>query len=532
MTVHPLRRRASAAIPASGPAAAWRGLTSAPAALGAASRRAARRTAEPVRRRVREATSRLRRGARTVRVRMLLAVVLTAVTGTALEGTVSHLVQVDAAQRRMDASLRQEVDALRVLAGDGVDPATGARFASVDRLLRSAVAGHVAEEGESCLALLDGRAAYQPAAQPFTLTGSPAVLELARSLRAGSPAVVRTVPGAGGDLRVAAVPVALPGSDQLGVYVVAHSVDAHLRGVREGSRTSAVVALGALLFMTAVGWVVIGRLLRPLERLRATALGVGAEALTRRSPVDGDDDVADLARSFNGMLDRLEEAFATQRQFLQDAGHELRTPLTIISGHLEVVDPASPDDVRETRDLVLDEVERVGRLVDDLSVLASARRPDFLTPRTVDVAHLVEETAGKAVALGERRWLVEARADVRVEADPQRLAQALLQLVSNAVKFTSPGDVVALGSAVRGHELHLWVRDSGPGVAPEDHRRIFERFGRATAGRGVEGSGLGLAIVSSIAEAHGGTVRLDSRPGAGATFTLVLPLWPVAGEQP
>ncbi|PPK92087.1 signal transduction histidine kinase [Kineococcus xinjiangensis] len=532
MTVEPLRRRAhvvGAAPAAPPPPAPARPLGGAPWGrlrdVAAGGREVARRA---------------RRGVRTVRVKVLLAVVLTAAAGTAMEGTVSHVVQVDAAERRMDASLHQEVEQLRTLARTGVDPATGAGFTSVDQLLRATVSGHVAEEGETRLAVLDGVPAYRPAGpRPVELEEEPAVMRVARSLRADSPAALRTVPSSAGDLRLAAVPVTLPGSSQLGVLVVTQSVDVQLRGVREGSRTFATVALGVLLLVALVGWGVTGHLLRPLQRLRATTQAVGADALTgrtaARSPVRGDDDVADLARSFNGMLDRLEEAFTTQRQFLQDAGHELRTPLTIIRGHLEVMDPAAADDVRETRDLVLDEVERVSRLVDDLSVLASARRPDFLAPRTVDAGRLLEETFEKALALGRRRWLVDARPEVLLRADPQRLAQALLQLASNAVSFTDPGDVVALGGAVRGGALELWVRDCGPGVAPEDAGRIFERFGRSRAGRAGEGSGLGLAIVSSIAEAHGGRVRLSSRPGAGATFTLVLPLdpgvdAPVGGE--
>jgi signal transduction histidine kinase len=226
------------------------------------------------------------------------------------------------------------------------------------------------------------------------------------------------------------------------------------------------------------------------------------------------------------MLDRLDSAFAAQQRFLDDAGHELRTPVTVVRGHLEVLNVRDPGEVAEVRDLALDELDRTGRLIGDLTLLAKARRPDFVRPAPVDLARLTEEVADKASALGPRRWTVEARAEAVVHADQQRLTQALLQLADNAVKHTRDGDQIAIGSAATRSQARLWVRDQGPGVAPADVERIFERFGRAAAasGRNEEGSGLGLAIVTAIAEAHGGRVGLDSRPGHGATFTLMFPL--------
>jgi len=179
--------------------------------------------------------------------------------------------------------------------------------------------------------------------------------------------------------------------------------------------------------------------------------------------------------------------------------------------------------VRETRALVLDELDRTSRLVDDLILLAKSGRPDFVRLALFDVALLTDEVLDKAVALGPRSWHLDARADVGLVADRQRLTQALLQLAENAVRSTGPDATIALGSSATDHEVRMWVRDDGPGVAAHDRERIFERFGRAETGRGAEGSGLGLAIVSAIARAHGGRVELVSEPGQGATFTLVLP---------
>jgi signal transduction histidine kinase len=186
--------------------------------------------------------------------------------------------------------------------------------------------------------------------------------------------------------------------------------------------------------------------------------------------------------------------------------------------------PGEAADVAETRSLALDELDRMRRLVDDLALLAKSQRPDFVQPAPVELDRLTDEVIDKARPLGHREWLVDARAQAAVELDAQRVTQAWLQLIANAVKFTRPGQIVAIGSRVGGGAVHLWVRDTGPGVAPADAERIFERFVRAETGRGVDGSGLGLAIVRAIAEAHGGRVRVDSTSGQGSTFVMELPV--------
>lgn len=293
--------------------------------------------------------------------------------------------------------------------------------------------------------------------------------------------------------------------------------------ITDSVRTYVLVSLGALLLMTLVGWVVAGRLLRPIRSLGRTAQRISDTDLDGRIDVRGNDDISDLGRTFNAMLDRLQAAFETQRNFLDDAGHELRTPLTILRGHLELMDTADPSDVEDSRALVLDEIERMNRLVDELILLATARRPNFVSVTDVDLERLTTDVHEKASALGQRTWRLDSVGTGTIRADGQRLTQALLQLAENAVKFTAADDLVALGSRVVGDEALLWVRDSGPGVSPADVERIFDRFGRGTTSPSQVGSGLGLAIVAAIASAHGGRIELDSGPGRGATFTLVLP---------
>jgi signal transduction histidine kinase len=308
------------------------------------------------------------------------------------------------------------------------------------------------------------------------------------------------------------------------VFVVAASLTSERQEVEDAVRLAALVLLSVLLIASVLAWLVAGRVLAPLRLLADTARSIGETDLTRRIPVSGRDEIADLSRTFNAMLDRLEAAFQTQRRFVSDASHELRTPITIVRGHLELLGD-DPDERRETIALVTDELDRMSRFVDDLLLLARAERDDFLRVAEVELGALTDELLDKAVALGDRRWQLEGRGEAVLVADRQRLTQAVMGLAQNAVQHTAPGDPIWIGSEVDHDEARLWVRDTGPGVAPEDQERIFARFARASASRRrSEGAGLGLAIVRAIAEAHGGRVGLSSRPGAGATFAVIIPL--------
>ncbi|WP_433159347.1 sensor histidine kinase [Kribbella sp. CA-247076] len=285
----------------------------------------------------------------------------------------------------------------------------------------------------------------------------------------------------------------------------------------------ALVLIGAITLVLAAGacWLVTGRVLAPIRQLRTTAERISETDLRRRIEVVGNDDVAQLAGTFNTMLDRLEDAFTAQREFVDNAGHELRTPITVIRGHLELMSE-DPHDRADTKALVLDELARMNRMVDDLLVLAKSERPDFLEVGEVNLTELVVEVVAKARPLADRSWRVAGTADATIVADGQRLTQALMQLVSNAVRHTRPGDRIEVGSRLDPDgTARLWVADTGPGVPTADRERIFERFARGNDQRRTDGAGLGLAIVRSIAQAHDGEVRLV--PGPGARFELTLP---------
>lgn len=227
------------------------------------------------------------------------------------------------------------------------------------------------------------------------------------------------------------------------------------------------------------------------------------------------------------MLDRLEAGFRSQRDVLDDVAHELRTPITIVRGHLELLDD-DPAERAATVELCLDELDRMNRYVDELLVVASARRPDFLHLAPVDVGELAESLLAKVSALGDRDWrLVEAPRPGAcfVEADEARLTQAVVNLAGNAVQHSDDGSRIELALRCEGDELMLSVRDHGVGIDPEVREEMFSRFSRAAGSRAgrPEGTGLGLAIVAAIAEAHGGTVAADDPPDGGARFTLTIP---------
>jgi two-component system OmpR family sensor kinase len=242
------------------------------------------------------------------------------------------------------------------------------------------------------------------------------------------------------------------------------------------------------------------------------------------------DEVRVLADSFNHMLDRLSAAFAAQRDFVADASHELRTPITVIRGQLEVLaaQPSpSASDVRRVARLVDAEIGRISRLVDDLLLLAKSERADFLCPEPIDVRGFVAELWDGLVLTADRRFELAAIPDGSLLADPDRVAQALRNLVQNAIDHTHPGTgLVRLEiDRIRPDWIRLAVSDDGPGIPAAERARIFERFHRTDAARArsAGGAGLGLAIVWAVADAHRGHVRTTEAANVGARFELELP---------
>jgi two-component system OmpR family sensor kinase len=289
-----------------------------------------------------------------------------------------------------------------------------------------------------------------------------------------------------------------------------------------------VLALvGALLAAYLIG----GRVSRPLRRMAAVAARVDAGDLAPRiHDAEGQsEEVRVLADAFNHMLDRLTDAFAGQRGFVADASHELRTPLTVIRGQLEVLaaqEGPSTQEVRRVERLAQAEIARISRLVDDLLLLAKTEQTEFLRLESIDLPVYVRELWDGVSLLAERRFELGAIPAGILRADPDRLAQALRNLLANAIEHTAvdEGIVRMRVEALAAGRIRFFVEDDGPGLAVEERERVFDRFYRTDPARdrASGGTGLGLAIVRAIAEAHGGRVTASRSPEGGARIELEL----------
>ncbi len=308
------------------------------------------------------------------------------------------------------------------------------------------------------------------------------------------------------------------------------AVSAAQRGVAQ-----AFVLAGALTLAIALiaSYLAGARVSSPLRRMAAVATRVDAGELEPRMPPSPGrgDEVRVLAEAFNHMLDRLAEAFESQREFIADASHELRTPLTVIRGQLEVLaaqENPTGDEVRRAERLVQGEITRISRLVDDLLLLAQAERSDFLRIESIDLRGFVTDLWDGLTLTAERRFELGPVPTGTLRADPDRLAQALRNLAGNAIAQTHEGSGLVRLEVERLSlgRVRFTVLDDGPGIPADERDRVFERFHRTDPARARQdgGAGLGLAIVLAIAEAHGGHVlAAEPRNGRGARVLLELP---------
>ena len=461
---------------------------------------------------------------------------------------------IGALEQRIQEELLQEVQEVRRLvggpdpAGDcvlgtdpdgacelGSDPATGEPFADVqavfDTFLRTSIPGRY----ETMATFVDGEFYASSIDQPLVdLQEVPAFVNAVASADQQLEGRIETPAG---DVWFLAEPVAVEAAagQPRGVFAVAQFMAPQLAEVYAGARISIIANLVVLGVASVLAYLATSRLLRPIRLVTETANMISESDLSQRIEVRGNDEVSRLAGTFNAMLDRLEHAFAAQRRFLDDAGHELRTPITIVRGNLETLPEGA---VQRERALAIarDELARMSRMVNDLLTLAKAGRPDFLELGEVDLGSLLVDLHEKSEAIAPRDWALRLNARGCFVADAQRLTQAMLQLAENAVAHTQPGERIELGGTLTPTGVVLWVADSGEGIPDEEREHLFDRFHRGSARRG-DGAGLGLSIVSAIADAHGGSVTVDSEVGVGTRFCLHLPLtgngvFPVESTMP
>jgi two-component system OmpR family sensor kinase len=305
-------------------------------------------------------------------------------------------------------------------------------------------------------------------------------------------------------------------------------IDATLAQLR---LVTAVVAGAVLLLAAAIAWLITRRGLGPLDRITATADRIAGGDLAARTALPvADDEVGRLARAFDGMAERVDGTMQAHRQFAADASHELRSPLTVLGGYVDVLGRGDldPDTRARTLSAMRREIDRLTRLSSDLLLLTQLEAGGGrLAPRSVDLGELVEDIGAAAQVMGPDRTIeVDRSGVVPVVADPDRITQALMNLVDNAVRHTPTGGRVRLSAERRDGLAVAEVSNDGPVIPADDLGHVFDRFYRVSAGTSEAQSGahagLGLAIVKAIAEASGGRAAASS-DASGTRFSILLP---------
>ncbi len=342
--------------------------------------------------------------------------------------------------------------------------------------------------------------------------------------------VVASTQIAGSPVEVVAAPI-FAGHNVVGTFIATSDLSQFAAERAREIRLSISVGVIALVAAVMSTFVLLRRLLRKVGRITTTAQIIESGNLDERLGDQGsNDEVGELAHTFDSMLDRLQTVMNAQRRLLSDVSHQLRTPLTAARGHLEVLGRGPMDDpteVRETLDIVIDQIDHTRSVVERLLMLGRVMEPDFLDVRPTELRTLLREVHGAVEVLARRDFRAPVSPDVVIEVDVEKLRGALMNLVDNAIRATHDGDTVALVAELddeHGEQMvRISVDDSGPGIEPSQRAAVLERFARPGA-RDRDGSGLGLAIVKAVAEAHGGWIEITTSPYGGARVTMVVPL--------
>ncbi len=304
--------------------------------------------------------------------------------------------------------------------------------------------------------------------------------------------------------------------------------------VDESLRTLIVtqIATGALVIVVLAlfSWWMIRNGLRPIRKMTESADAIAAGAVDRRvEQPPGRTEAARLGRALNHMIDTTQNAEAQQRRFVADVSHELRTPLTTLQGYTALYEQGSlsePGALDDAMRRINDEAGRMRRVVEQLLTLAHLDERHPLEATMVDVGRVLADLASDIRAIQpERNVEVDAANDLTIEADRDQIIQALTAITANALRYTPTDTPLVVRASARDRSVRLEIEDHGPGIAPADANRLFERFYRVDGSRNrtTGGNGLGLAIVASIVSAHNGTHGVSETPGGGATFWMEIP---------
>lgn len=448
------------------------------------------------------------------------------ILGLGVAGTLTFSIMLKRYDERVVRELEQEIDELQAIADQR--SASGNPFEDVTSLLEVATNAAVPSRHESVLAMTDGEPKFRPEQQDFDLTTDPVLSVIRDQQQLGKTVFATAESPEYGELKLIIASVSVDGDPTVGTFVVAYAVEEERQVVWQTAMFYVLISALTLLLVGSVAWVLVGKVIRPLESLTRAAEHMTVEDLGKRVDVpDAGNEVTVLATQFNRMLERLELGYANQRQFLRDSGHELRTPITIVRGTLEMLE-ADDEDFDESKEIALDELDRMARMVADLSVLAASEQPDFVHIQPESTLSFAQAARATVTKIAQRPWKLTNAVDITAHFDRQRMMQAVVQLATNAVQYSDENAPIELSVEERcdGAYVVFSVRDYGIGIKPADQERIFARFVRVEESRSLGNSGLGLPIVSAIAEAHGGSVEVESTVGQGSRFSIVIPTNP------
>jgi heavy metal sensor kinase len=356
--------------------------------------------------------------------------------------------------------------------------------------------------------------------------------DLLDTLRDGSELVrgFRTVGLRGIPCRSYVRPAAIDSNGTTWMVVVT-SLEGATESLDEMQSLLSLSALFALIAAGGGGWLISRRALAPVASLTSAAAQISSSNLDRRVPVGrSEDELSMLARTFNDMIERLQQSFESQRRFIADASHDIRTPIAVVRGELELLQRriAGEPPTHDALNRAIAELDRLNQLANDLLLLARAEAGQLPQARQQErLDELLAESASSLRRLASQRD-VAIKVDIydaaEVRCDPQMLRRAVSNLVENAIKFSPNSTSVRTSLFVTGRSASIVIIDRGEGIPPKDLTRIFDRFYRGDRSRVDRGTGLGLTIAKAIIEDHGGTVHIASELGVGTTITVTLPV--------
>jgi len=354
----------------------------------------------------------------------------------------------------------------------------------------------------------------------------------------GQSAFQTAVAGDGQQVRLYAAPFTPDSSTRLALIV--GRPPAEIQSILHTFRSILGFSALSIIALAGIGGLFLAnRALRPVDRMAATAQEIGESDLSQRVDVQSENEMGRLATTLNGMIARLEAAFSRQRQFTADASHELRTPLAVIQAEstLALEKDRTPAEYRKSLELVSQEVTYMSAVIGKLLLLArgdSGKEP--LNFQEVSIKELLTELSSDVEVLARDKGLkfkLGPLEDITVKGDRVKLRQLFLNLLENAIRYTASGGSIISAAVKRKDTAVVSVSDTGIGIPPEHLPRIFERFYRVdkARSRAEGGTGLGLAIVRYIVKAHSGKIEVESQPGRGSTFRVILPLSSACGAE-